>query len=519
MVTLGDLPASALRLITRSARSRLIPGTNRFAKVSRSWRDAGIDSGEDEQLQLLVALEDLPSEAVASTSSWLAQHGGCVTSLQVMYDSATAHLFQQLPLSTAPLVGLERLELDGPDSLVALAPALPQLVHLTHLSASITFNSKRVDTGKARCVVTTQGQLEALPSLQQLRPGLKSLTLDISATSSFSAVTVPVEKLLPGDLEGLHMRGDDRIELECTQLAYLTRLRSLTLESLSVMDPDQLLSMPGLVDIAHDTGMLYVDHQHHSADDWLASLVDNAPQHLSKLTGMTSYISPPEMAPVLALAPTLRKLSLVMSVTSAAAELQQLSTVTSLRHLALDIMHGSRSHSNAVVSALSSVQHLTYLQLHMRSKGVQRSTWAAVLPHLTQLQVLSVKQGLLGTGLAAEAMRLTQLQSLYVECPKQVFTPAVISSLREQLQVLGMCHSLKAVLCWSFARRGEEPRGGAAAGVPLVEGQAEGGVLFSCWGKWREAAEEGRVVCPRACPHLPGVCELQQVPAGGMHNR
>jgi hypothetical protein len=137
MTSVGDLPPAAVRLITRAARTRIIPGTNRFARVCRSWRDAGLSSDGQEQLQLLLALEGLPADTVAFTSEWMEQHGECVTSLDITYDLKAAGLFQQLPLSTAPLAHLARLELLGPNSLVALVPALPQLMALTHLRAGI----------------------------------------------------------------------------------------------------------------------------------------------------------------------------------------------------------------------------------------------------------------------------------------------------------------------------------------------------------------------------------------------
>jgi hypothetical protein len=67
-----ELPTSAVRLITRYARTRHIPGTNRLARVCRSWRDAALNSNDQERLQLLLALEgltDLDDDAFTSSGT------------------------------------------------------------------------------------------------------------------------------------------------------------------------------------------------------------------------------------------------------------------------------------------------------------------------------------------------------------------------------------------------------------------------------------------------------------------
>jgi hypothetical protein len=47
---------------------------------------------------------------------------------------------------------------------------------------------------------------------------------------------------------------------------------------------------------------------------------------------------------------------------------------------------------------------------------------------------------------------------------------------------------------------------------PLFGGIPGSRLVISCWHGWHDAAEEGRVVCLCACPHLPGVWEMQQEP-------
>jgi hypothetical protein len=135
------------------------------------------------------------------------------------------------------------------------------------------------------------------------------------------------------------------------------------------------------------------------------------------------------------------------------------------------------------------------------------------MPCLTQLRVLVVEQELLQQGLAAELYRLSQLQCLYVAGPWQgTGQPAdTCAAVAPHLQALSQCSSLRAVLCWSTGRAPGTP-----VTPPLWEYRHEGRLHLSCWHKWRYAADEGRVVCPRPCPHLPGVWELQQQePAGG----
>jgi hypothetical protein len=136
---------------------------------------------------------------------------------------------------------------------------------------------------------------------------------------------------------------------------------------------------------------------------------------------------------------------------------------------------------------------------------VARSTWAAALSPLTQLRVLSIAKEMLQDGhLVAEVKQLRQLQCVYVYCAAGEWDPAVISAeVGQYLQVLGQCSSLRAVLCYPVSGRY------VAAQDHQVLMQA-GHVHLSCWQGWYGAEMEGRVVCPRACPQLPGVWELQQ---------
>jgi hypothetical protein len=184
--------------------------------------------------------------------------------------------------------------------------------------------------------------------------------------------------------------------------------------------------------------------------------------------------------------------------------------LSNLRRLDL-ALYDSSTEAEAAVSALTSVQQLTYLRLHFAKARVARATWAAVLPYLRQLRVLIVTQELLLEGsLVAESSRLTQLQCIYVE-DKECQMSKIAFGLERLLKSAQWPSSLKAVLSW--------PQVYCVVGSPVLQQyQHPGTVHLSSWHKWERAAEEGRVVCPQRCPHLPRMWELQQVPADGLDN-
>jgi hypothetical protein len=514
MTTLDDLPASAVRLITRFARKRRIPGTNRYARVCRSWRDAAADSNDEEQLQLLLALEDLPADAVTSTSRWLAQHGACVTSLNMTFEVPTALLAQQLLLSAAPYIGLARLEVDGPDSLVALAPALPQLVALTHLKASIGL--VRMDD-RSRGMFSACGvPLESPPCLQQLCPGLKSLRLDISCRDELSGdplVEAPCAQLLPDHLEQLHIHSARyaSIMVPYAALAPLTSLRILALTSMAGVHPGLLLDTPGLEEVDLSGTYCEVDGDSLPFQQWFACGRCRTPEHLAKVARLgTIYLTPEPLigAPNLTALLGLRKLRLYIMKPGAAVYVQQLSGLSRLQHLSL--LFGSAAECD-VVAVLSNVPQVTCLRLYTGSAEVPRATWAAVLPHLTQLRVLAVdRQQLLEGTLLPEVHQLTQLQCLYVTHGSvDRGQSSTCCELARHLQALSECNSLRAVLCCGDVY--DDDYDSSSAAQPLWELVHEGRLHLSGWHKWKDAAVEGRVMCPQRCPHLPGVWELQEV--------
>jgi hypothetical protein len=428
MTTFDDLPRCAVNLIKRCARTRRIPGTNRFAQVCRSWRDA--DGDDQEQLQLLLALEGLPPDTVMFTSQWLAQHGACVTSLHITYDPSTAPLFQQLPLSTAPLAGLARLEVDGPDSLLALAPALPQLVALTHLKASISLVcAEDSDRGATALFSVNGAALQSVPSLEQLCPGLRSvhMTLELPVRAWLpQMVDTRLSQLFPSSLDQLHLTGKSSLAsmiMPCASLARLTSLRRLTLDGMSVQDPDLLLQLPALEDLELHYCCWAEGVTSPTLQGWAVEVLHSAPQHMTKIAGLqlSGHGVEDALPELLVAAPRLCKVYMTLSRDEDAARVQQLGALSGLRQLDLFLNSPPMGHPLEAATGLSflpSFQQLTYLHVAAPAAVVPRSTWAGLLPRLPQLRVLAVGEVLL-EGLAPEVTQLSQLQCLYVRCSRR----------------------------------------------------------------------------------------------------
>jgi hypothetical protein len=415
-------------------------------------------------------------------------------------------------------VGLARLEVDGPDSLVALAPALPQLVALTHLSASISLTCPEGRAMDAGGVFSAGGtQLEAAPCLQELCPGLRSLHLAFATDNSavYPCVDARLAQLLPDGVQQLTLHSSDRtVAVSCAWLTALTSLRTLSLDGMCAWHPDVLLDLPGLEELDLTRASCQLGSILCSPHEWANRVLHGAQQHMAKLVGLELCGHPflPSSCTVPELITACSRLCMAQVAVLEprdAALVPQLASISSLRHLWLSAAGATAG----AVSALTSMSQLTCLHLNVNPAKVPRSTWAAVLPHLTQLRVLAVSEWLLlegpEGGLAAELHLLSQLQCLYVAWSEGDWTPAGAGAqMTPHLQMLSACSSLRAVLCWSEAHHG------VLAAQPLWEYVHEGRLHLSCWHKWALAAEEGRVVCPRPCPHLPGVWELQEVATG-----
>lgn len=344
-------------------------------------------------------------------------------------------------------------------------------------------------------------------------------------------VIAPVAQVLPASLEQLSIHNSRsvwNVGFDSAALTSLTALRHLSLVGLAYkLEP--LFHVPALdqMDLRHVCGM--------AEGDWSPNLFDRGPQQQAKLAGYQTgslWSVSQDMQSLMAAAPGLCKLRLVLHQPDAGvvAWVQQLSSLSALRHLhlSLDCLHYT-DEVIATVPALSGAQQLTYLRLSIGKGRVERESWDKLLPNLSQLRVLAVKEKqVLYEGLPAKVALLPQLQCLYVEGSWGLpWDPAATGAeVVPHLQALSKCSSLKAVLCWApVMARGEDDQemawpGRRRLGMARQEAPAahcmwqyvhEGRVQLSCWHGWRHAAEEGLVVCPQACPHLPGVWRVQQL--------
>jgi hypothetical protein len=274
--------------------------------------------------------------------------------------------------------------------------------------------------------------------------------------------------------------------------------------------------MPGLEEVSLDLESVWQDGILVTLQERLEGELCTAPQHVTKFTKLCLDLE--EFARLNAL-PTglinLRQLELIVWEADAAALSQQLSVLSSLRHLDLSIYCDTEQAAAAAVSAVTNTQQLTYLGLFAGSARPPPSSWAAVLPCLTQLQVLALGKTLfMEQGLAAEVTKLARLQCMYVE--EWEYGAWDLAAARAEmapiLHVLSKCNSLTAVLYSADLRNGLAP----SLPGPVWEVVQEGGLVVSFWRKWEHASGQGCVVRPQACPHLPGVWELQQEdPADG----
>jgi hypothetical protein len=239
MLDIHDLPGPAVRSITRRVRPRIIPGTNRFALVCRTWRDASNVDEEDVQLQLELDLDDLSEPDLATSLSWLQLHGSSVSGLAVhtVYKPCWSIMEQTLVASALCSSQLTRLELMASDTLLPLAPHLPHLPHLQHLSASIWAKIMQQEGVASFC--TDGGKcVEEPPDLGQLCPQLVSLELTMEGWDKASLLSMPTAdarlcRLLPTTLQQLRL-ATHNLRLDCSALKQLTALTKLVIESPSV---------------------------------------------------------------------------------------------------------------------------------------------------------------------------------------------------------------------------------------------------------------------------------------------
>lgn len=251
---ISDLPLSAVKLISQYARGRLIAGANKYASVSRQWRDADSSSEQLEPLQLFVDLRHMSEAEVARAFSWMAAHGGQVDVLVLggrPWQPLPPYLFSK---AAASLSNLTWLEVQLQHSLVLLAPGLDQLPQLQHLGAAVDVgqdpegtrwedDNLEHDEGEPDVVMFLDEEGNAwwnLPYLGQLCPQLTSIHLRLDRPGSFVLLDHDdgrsLGTLLPTKLKQLTLRTEveQEVMLDAIDLVDLTELEQLTLDGIQV---------------------------------------------------------------------------------------------------------------------------------------------------------------------------------------------------------------------------------------------------------------------------------------------
>jgi hypothetical protein len=517
MSRLHDLPGPAISSSIQRARARRIPGTNKFARVCQSWRDASV-YGDNEQLQLLLDLDNLQGDDLESALAWLRQHGGCVTDLYVSGIATPCWSVMEQLLATPHTWSstLTRLELEGSNALVPLAPHLHQLPSLQHLTASIIQD-----------VTDNGGQVQLdpdLPNLGQLCPQLSGLCLELSYTGAHTISELEDDGLftvLPVDLQRLHLTARGMV-VDASPLTQLTALGHLTLEAWGLDNSMELLGMSRLQQlelwVTKIGGIDLVSLASKLVGVWSGMEVLPAAT-LSQLTGLTALAcracgsledeqERPVVNPLLGLA-SLRVLRIVhMDDLSHHWLLEGLSSVSSLRSFSVIGPH--REDVLAVVGKMTQLTGLELLAIAcehpLPSSGQPSpSSWSS-LQQLTGLQRLLFDRAWVSACDREQLAVLTQLTELVVRGlgaaervdPRQLLAP-----------LSGLLPTLQQVVCVHDGRSPSPSRPwGDQPAEEVVPSPLPGvRVMLSKWSvRLNRATLRPRRT--RACPHLPGVWEV-----------
>lgn len=232
-----ELPNAAIRNVIKRGRPRCIPGTNKYARVCRSWREASSSMVDDEQLQLYLDLDKIEQRELDACVAWLQQHGSCATGLTVeglgllsRWLSIEQALFSPSVFSS----NITRLDLKDAN-LLALAPHLQQLPTLQHLGTH------------ASCVTAADpwqlchgDDVAEVPNLGLLCPQLVSLHLvaqphDSSDSSDEHHVHPQLVRLLPRSLQRLHLEGY-KFRWDGSHFTHLSALGHMTLDVLMLVN-------------------------------------------------------------------------------------------------------------------------------------------------------------------------------------------------------------------------------------------------------------------------------------------
>jgi hypothetical protein len=403
---------------------------------------------------------------------------------------------------------LTRLELQGRDTLLDLAPYLQQLPALQHLGACITL---KVGKRKGRFARASGRRVSALPDMDQLCPRLVSLHLTLNTLGVLgpTIVLVPsgLSRLLPLGLEQLHLAATG-LMVDATHLTHLAALRHLTLAMTKVVHALELMDMTRLqqLELWHLYGQDLVPLASKLVGVW-ESTDEISPATLSQLTGLTALHmrapiteQPPEVNPLLSLT-SLRHLYIEELEVANSWLLEGLSSLASLR--SLELVGG---YPPQVLDLVGQVTQLTSLNILLFVDGScfdAKSSW--VLQQLTGLQHLQVDQAWL-EACSRVWGSLQQLTQLVVWQHEHMGDPLLTpEQLLAPLQGRGASLQHVVYLCWLPDGDGVSCEQPAQEVVPCP---LPGVRLTLMCGSMPLSYAVVRPRPVRRCPHLPGVWEV-----------
>jgi hypothetical protein len=509
MVRISELPQAAVELILHNARSRIIPGTNKFSRVCRQWRDA---EDEAEPLQLFLHLSHLSEGDLARASSWLSMHGRCMEVL--VLDKATLGpcAVDWLAATAPTLRHLSRLEVKEEHSLARLVPVFQQLPQLQHLAAevSLDWDSKTPTFSVAfhylPSPLSDDGYL-TVPYMQELCPQLTSLHLTLRSTGIGFGCVVEDDlsplfspRLQQLQLAGVHHGG----HVSARDMTHLTALQQLTLDGVLLGDVwmDELAQ--GLVALqqlrvyhpqespCHDSDMLQLAP---SITEYEVFLLEEDVICFTSCRQLTRLVLngalPDGTAAALAAVSGLRELGLLGYMSDSTVEVvEQVAGMAQLRSLQLE---GGGDDHDLLASGLAQCTQLTALVLLVGEPYEQSGVgiWAPALQQLTGLQCLTVHEVVVEQAEGAWLAELTQLTRLcvvlydldarravpyvpQVEDKQQRMQGYRVRACELWQQVWRWPPSLQQVVCWvrddAYIKHCERPCAGSCRPQPLAAG-------------------------------------------------
>jgi hypothetical protein len=504
---------------------RRVLGINKYARVCRGWAAAG--HGWDwEPLRFALDLDAAANEEVRlrPTIVWFSTHGQQVQHLSIKcYDQPSFPVLQQLWVAPWSFCSLVRLEVDGTNTLVNLAPLLPQLTKLQHLKASISLREDDDDCDGHFCTGPRHQDLPVVPVVQKLCPQLQGLHLVINSSSKW--MDERLSQLLPCGLQQLQLEvvGVASV-VHPAALAGCTALQQLMLQNLKVDDGPALDNLDHIqticmvdVKVDNDTALSLKSKllQYTSRAD----LCWGDPQTPGQLTALTSLTIRQKYATLdqvqLTSLRALQHLELVQVEDAEGSEpllvLSQLAGLPQLRSLRLD---GNFSQQGA--AGLTALKQLTALYVsEMRvwcGPQWEQQQEVALVPQLLQqlpgLQQLEVHPCIVTechrpwwTGLTA----LTQLMATWASSPY-----GTLGFMRDTVEAIKAGTVPASLQHLVFKAVPPKHEAGVGWNPPLCARSTSmlPGVTVTKWELPKHMLVEELPLPGTPCPWLPGVCEV-----------